>query len=153
VGRLATPALLPPLLRRIDNASYGGEDVSLAYLLKEETGAAVINCGSFYQHEPLKYRRMRAKGERWARWPLSRSPVSFHKFKDPDQLRSFVACALYDAAGRPRPSPRSLFPPNGSSSYAACADPWTAGGASAGARGAGGAVSRLRGRRGVVRRA
>ena len=56
MGRLATPALLPPLLRRIDNASYGGEDVSLAYLLKEETGAAVINCGSFYQHEPLKCR-------------------------------------------------------------------------------------------------
>ena len=30
-----------------------------------------------------RYRRMRAKGERWARWPLSRSPVSFHKFKEP----------------------------------------------------------------------
>ena len=64
MGRLATPALLPPLLRRIDNASYGGEDVSLAYLLKEATGAAVINCGSFYQHEPLKCAKMQPRCSR-----------------------------------------------------------------------------------------
>ena len=31
-------------------------------------GVAVINCGSFYQHDPLKYAKMHAKREDWARW-------------------------------------------------------------------------------------
>jgi hypothetical protein len=91
----------------------------------------VLSCGSFYQHNPAKYARMRGKGERWVRWPLSRSPVSFHKFKRPAELRAFFSCALYDSRGRPRPFPLSLLPPEpANASLAAsaalyrCADPW-----------------------------
>ena len=29
------------------------------------------------------------KGADWVAWPLSRSPASFHKFKDAAELRSF----------------------------------------------------------------
>ena len=47
------------------------------------------------------------------RWPLSSTPASFHQLKDPDELRAFYGCALYDAAGRIRPAPRSLFAPLG----------------------------------------
>jgi hypothetical protein len=113
----------------VDGVSYGGEDVTVAFALKQLTGASVLNCGSFYQHNPEKYARMRAKGELWVQWPLSRSPVSFHKFKQPDQLRTFFSCALYDSKRRPRPFPRSLLPPTNASRDAAdalyrCADPW-----------------------------
>eukprot|EP00967_Tisochrysis_lutea_P007878 scaffold9401_cov31-Tisochrysis_lutea.AAC.1 len=135
----AASAALPPsqrlasLLALVDNVSYGGEDVTVALALKEATGASILNCGSFYQHSPAKYARMRAKGERWARWPLSRTPISFHKFKHPDELRAFFVCALYRSDGRLRPFPRSLFPvvdglANANLSVAEpayrCADPW-----------------------------
>jgi len=118
------------LFRRVDNVSYGGEDVTVALALREASGASVVHCGSFYQHSPAKYAKMRAKGERWARWPLSRSPVSFHKFKQPAELRAFFACALYDATRAPRPYPRSLFAGAGNVSAAPpllyrCDDPWT----------------------------
>lgn len=91
--------------------TYGGEDITVAFALKKGAGISVINCGSFYQHEPSKYRRLHAKGENWVRWPLSRTPLSFHKFKDADALRTFFSCRLYDEAGRPRPgAPRTLLP-------------------------------------------
>lgn len=88
----------------------------------------MINCGCMYQHQPLKYAKLRRKGENWVPWPLSTTPASFHKFKNADELRAFFGCALYDAAGHPRPAPRSLFVPLGPSpeadekGLAACAD-------------------------------
>jgi len=66
---------LEDLLRDADEQTYGGEDVTLALALKRQAGISVINCGAFYQHEPLKYLRMRAKGQTWVPWPLSRALV------------------------------------------------------------------------------
>ena len=101
----------PAFLERVDKLTYGGEDVSVAYALKKAAGVSILNVGCLYQHPPLKYQRLRAKGERWVRWPLSSTPASFHQLKDPDELRAFYGCALYDAAGRVRPAPSSLFAP------------------------------------------
>ena len=101
----------PTFLARVDKFSYGGEDVAVAFALKKGAGVAVLNAGCMYQHEPLKYRRLHAKGDNWVRWPLSTTPASFHKLKDAAELRAFFSCALYDSRSRPRPSPRSLFAP------------------------------------------
>jgi hypothetical protein len=106
---LFVAARYPAFLRKVDRFSYGGEDVSVAFALKKQAGIAVVNCGCMYQHTPLKYRKLHAKGEDWVDWPLTTTPASFHKFKDADELRFFFECALYDAGGRPRASPRSLF--------------------------------------------
>ena len=102
-------AQYPSFLRRVDRFSYGGEDVTVAFALKKQAGVSVINCGCMYQHQPETYRHLHAHGENWVRWPLSTTPVSFHKFKDAKALRRYFACALYDESGRPRPTPRSLF--------------------------------------------
>ena len=112
-------------LERVDRFTYGGEDVTLAFALKKSVGATVVNCGSFYQHRPDTYRHLQRHGERWVRWPLSRSPVSFHKFKEPAALRRFFSCALYAADGHPRRFPRALFN-NGSApnETRSCDDPW-----------------------------
>lgn len=101
----------PRFLERIDKFTYGGEDVSVAFALKKQAGITVLNVGCFYQHSPLKYRRLHSKGIDWVHWPLSTTPASFHQIKDPDELRAFFRCALYDetSGGKPRPSPRSLF--------------------------------------------
>ena len=100
----------PDFLQRVDRFTYGGEDVAVAFALKKQSGVAVVNVGCMYQHEPLKYRRLHAKGDDWVRWPLTTTPVSFHKFKDAAELRAFFACALYDLrSGKPRPAPRALF--------------------------------------------
>ena len=111
-------------LERVDRFTYGGEDVTLAFALKKSVGATVVNCGSFYQHRPDTYRHLQRHGERWVRWPLSRSPVSFHKFKEPATLRRFFSCALYAADGHPRRF-RARFN-NGSASNETrrCDDPW-----------------------------
>ena len=101
--------------------------MTVAFALKKEAGVSVINCGSFYQHEPLKYRRMRSKGEAWARWPLSRTPISFHKLKDARALRLLFACSLYNPRGSPRALPRELFSHAYNASDAPwCTDPWRA---------------------------
>ena len=142
VGEFATymAAEYPRFLARVDKFTYGGEDVAVAFALKKQCGAAVINAGCLYQHAPQKYAKLHAKGEEWVRWPLTTTPASFHKFKDSEELRAFFACALYDAHGRPRPSPRSLlsFAQNSSSEHPAsqpsgrvesqppCADAWRA---------------------------
>lgn len=106
----------PDFLTRVDRFTYGGEDVTVAFALKKEAGVSVINVGCLYQHSPLKYERMHAKGEDWVHWPLSTTPASFHKFEDPTELRTFFGCALYDAQGRLRPAPRALFIPLNASS-------------------------------------
>ena len=85
--------------------------VAVAFALKKQAGVSVLNAGCLYQHSPLKYRKLHAKGEEWVRWPLSATPASFHKFKDAGELRAFFRCALYDPHGRPRPAPRALFAP------------------------------------------
>ena len=109
------------------NRSVGGAtgNVTLAFALKKSVGATVVNCGSLYQHRPDTYRHLQRHGERWVRWPLSRSPVSFHKFKEPAALRRFFSCALYAADGHPRRFPRALFN-NGSApnETRSCDDPW-----------------------------
>jgi hypothetical protein len=99
----------PRFLERVDKFTYGGEDVALAFALKKQTGTAVLNVGCMYQHAPLKYRKLHGLGENWVRWPLSSTPVSFHQIKDPDQMRAFFACALYDEHLQPRVYPRDLF--------------------------------------------
>lgn len=99
----------PHFLERVDKFTYGGEDVAVAFALKKQTGAAVLNVGCLYQHAPLKYRKLHSLGEDWVRWPLSSTPASFHQIKDADQMRAFFACALYDEHGQPRASPRELF--------------------------------------------
>ena len=120
-------------LERVDRFTYGGEDVTVAFALKKAAGVAVINCGSFYQHEPLKYERLHAKGEEWVRWPLSATPLTFHKFKSADALRAFFRCSLYDASGQPRAYPRALLARvyNESAAVGDCDDPWVAGAAPA----------------------
>jgi len=110
----------PAFLARVDRFTYGGEDVAIAFALKKQAGVSVLNIGCLYQHGPLKYRKLHAKGEDWVRWPLSTTPAAFHKFKDADELRTFFSCALYDAQGRPRPAPRALFTPLNRS----CEDAW-----------------------------
>ena len=114
-------------LSRVDRFTYGGEDVTVAFALKKAAGVSVINCGSFYQHEPLKYERLHAKGEEWVRWPLSSTPLTFHKFKSADAMRAFFRCSLYDARGQPRAFPRALFARvyNESAAVGHCDDPWT----------------------------
>ena len=99
----------PQFLERVDKFTYGGEDVAVAFALKKQTSAAVLNVGCMYQHAPLKYRRLHSLGENWVRWPLSSTPASFHQIKDPDQMRAFFACALYDERHHPRVYPRDLF--------------------------------------------
>ena len=90
----------------------------------------MINCGSFYQHDPLKYLKMHAKREDWVRWPLSSTPVTFHKFKDARALRLFFACSLYTPHGLARAFPRALFTHLYNTTDAEwCADPWRPGGA------------------------
>lgn len=112
-------------LAHVDELTYGGEDVTVAFALKKAAGVAVINCGSFYQHDPLKYLKMHAKREDWVRWPLSSTPVTFHKFKDARALRLFFACSLYSPQGQARPFPRALFAHLYNTSDAEwCADPW-----------------------------
>ena len=112
-------------LAHVDEITYGGEDVTVALALKKAAGVAVINCGSFYQHDPLKYLKMHAKREDWVRWPLSSTPVTFHKFKDARALRLFFACSLYSPQGQARPFPRALFAHLYNTSDAEwCADPW-----------------------------
>ena len=73
------------------------------------------------RHVPPPAAPRRAMGAR----PLSRSPVSFHKFKEPAALRRFFSCALYAADGHPRRFPRALFN-NGSApnETRSCDDPW-----------------------------
>ena len=112
----------PAFLGRVDKFTYGGEDVAVAFALKKQCGASVINTGCLYQHSPLKYAKLHAKGEEWVQWPLSTTPASFHKFKDAREMRTFFSCALYDARGKPRPAPRSLFV---NLSVASCDDAWS----------------------------
>lgn len=102
----------PGFLERVDRFTYGGEDVTVAFALKKKSGIAVLNVGCLYQHSPLKYQKLHAHGEEWVQWPLSTTPVSFHKFKDADELRTFYTCSLYDEQGRPRPAPRALLAPH-----------------------------------------
>ena len=63
-------------------------------------------------HVPARaaqYRRLHAKGDDWVRWPLTTTPVSFHRSRTPPSCAPF-ACALYDLrSGKPRPAPRALF--------------------------------------------
>eukprot|EP00966_Prymnesium_polylepis_P162722 3760812-Prymnesium_polylepis.1 len=99
----------PAFLERVDRYTYGGEDVAVAFALKKHAGISVVNAGCMYQHRPDTYAHLHAHGEAWMRWPLSTTPVSFHKYKDADHLRRAFACSLYDARGQPRPAPRSLF--------------------------------------------
>ena len=101
----------PRFLERVDRFTYGGEDVAVAFALKKQAGISVINVGCMYQHRPDTYAHLHAHGEQWVHWPLSTTPISFHKFKDDDHLRRAFACALYNARGLPRPAPRSLFSP------------------------------------------
>ena len=110
----------PSFLSRVDKFTYGGEDVAVAFALKKQAGVAVLNVGCLYQHSPLKYRKLHAKGEDWVKWPLTRTPASFHKFKDAEEQRAFFACALYDDHAKPRPAPRSLFAALNST----CVDGW-----------------------------
>ena len=92
-------------LERVDRFTYGGEDVTLAFALKKSVGATVVNHGSFYQHRPDTYRHLQRHGERWVRWPLSRSPVSFHKFKEPAALRRFFFVRALRGGRPPAPLP------------------------------------------------
>lgn len=117
----------PAFLGRVDKFTYGGEDIAVAFALKKHAGVAVLNVGCYYQHSPLKYRKLHSKGEDWVHWPLSTTPAAFHKFKDADELRTFFGCALYDARGRPRPAPRALF----ASLNRTCDDRWSRDAASA----------------------
>jgi len=109
-------------LSRVDQFTYGGEDVAVAFALKKQAGVAVLNCGCLYQHSPLKYQKLHAKGVDWVPWPLSTTPATFHKFKDAGELLAFFRCALYDQHGRPRPAPRSLFTPLNGSTYSRAGD-------------------------------
>ena len=104
--------------------------MTVAFALKKAAGVSVLNCGSFYQHHPLKYEKMHRKREDWVRWPLSSTPVTFHKFKDARALRLFFACSLYTAHGLARAFPRALFAHLYNTTDAEwCADPWRPGGA------------------------
>lgn len=106
--------------------------MTVAFALKKAAGVSVLNCGSFYQHHPLKYEKMHRKREDWVRWPLSPTPLTFHKLKDARALRLLFACSLYDPRGSPRALPRALFSHAYNASDAPwCTDPWRADGGSA----------------------
>ena len=115
--------------------------MAVAFALKKAAGVAVLNCGSFYQHHPLKYERLHAKREDWVRWPLSPTPLTFHKFKDAAALRAFFGCSLYAADGQPRDFPAALFARvYNETGGGTCDDPWRAAPTNATPAGAAGAL-------------
>jgi hypothetical protein len=78
-------------LKRLDNLTYGGEDVAVALALKEETGASVIHCGGFHQHGPQQYKAYHMDG---IVWPRVR-PISFHTLRFPATMRTLFWCSFY----------------------------------------------------------
>ena len=59
------------------------------------------------------------------RWPLSPTPVTYHKIKDARALRRFFACSLYTPQGQARSFPRALFAHAYNATDAEwCTDPW-----------------------------
>ena len=86
----------------VERSTYGGEDVSVAYALRREAGATLVNCGSFYQMRPDMYAFLPTHQTDGVRWPLSATPISFHVFKHSSWVHEFHSCALYTPAGAPR---------------------------------------------------
>jgi len=118
----------PSFLERVDRFTYGGEDVTVAYALKKQIGVSVINVGCMYQHRPDTYSHLHDHGEDWVHWPLSSTPISFHKYKDASTLRRTFSCSLYTALGQLRIMPDALFssiiPKGVSPSSSSCTDAW-----------------------------
>ena len=92
------PTYGPAWLARLDALTYGGEDVAVAFALKESSPAvSVINVGGLHQHQPSSYLYYQTDG---VDWPTVR-PLSFHNLRWAGVMHSLFWCTFaYRPKGR-----------------------------------------------------